>query len=56
MKSINDEWEEFKIWLEIHPVEEPIFDDGWIGHPDEWDSGNVPEPPLNFEGEYWETE
>ena len=34
--------------------EQPFVEEEWIGHPDEWSSDDVPEPPPNFVGGYWE--
>ena len=63
MGTINGCWDEFNLWLEsqgLHDEEAPIEDEEeiWIGqsHPSEWESGNVPEPPPNFVGEYWRTD
>lgn len=60
MKTINDHWHEYNLWLEaqgLHDEEAPIEEDGtWIGHPDEWSSGDVPEPPPNFVEEHWEAD
>lgn len=58
MSKVSNYWEEYSLWLEargLHEEEAPVEDDAWIGYPDEWESGDMPEPPPNFVGEYWET-
>jgi hypothetical protein len=57
METIDDLWDEYNLWPEdqgLHDEEAPIEDEMWIGHPDEWSSRHMPEPPGNWEGEYWE--
>lgn len=59
--NLNDYWDEYNPWLEsqgFHDEEAPIEDeDGiWIGHPDEWSSGDMPEPPPNFIEEHWKVD
>lgn len=59
METINDCWDEYNLWLEaqgLHDEEAPVEDEIWIGHPDEWSSEDVPEPPPNFVEEYWEAD